>query len=134
MIICRCRGCTQASNTSILAYYSRIAFLIIRINNLSLITVADTKKRQILDKKQSKGNTRRFTYFYRTRTSGGFSHFLSNRVRGTFPRIYTDLFSRYHSPFLRLALSGEFLPAIASARGAQRSRDLRVIPRTFNSR
>src|SRR6218665_466283 len=65
--------------------------------------------------------TRRFTYFYRTRTSGGF------------PRIYTDLFSLYTRRFSD-SLSGEFLPAIASARGAQRSRDLRVIPRTFNSR
>ena len=59
--------------------------------------------------------TRCFTYFYRTRTSGGF------------PRIYTDLSYCKHSPFLRLALSGEFLPAFVSARGTQRNRDLRVI-------
>src|SRR6218665_1711433 len=62
--------------------------------------------------------TRRFTYF-----------FLSNpnqrRISAYLP-----------SPavLLTLAVPGEFLPAIASARGAQRNRDLRVIPRTFNSR
>src|SRR6218665_3697171 len=66
--------------------------------------------------------TRRFTYFYPTRTSGGF------------PRIYTVLSYCQHSPFLRLTLTGEFLPAFVSARGTQRNRDLRVIPRTFNSR
>src|SRR6218665_2492985 len=59
--------------------------------------------------------TRRFTYFYRTRTSGGF------------PRIYTDLSYCQHSPFLKLALSGEFLPAFVKARGTQRNSDLRVI-------
>src|SRR6218665_1802852 len=120
--ICRCRGCTQASYTSILGYYSLIAFLIIRINNLALITVENTQKMTDFRFKKIK------------REHSPFYLFLSNRVRGTFPRIYTDLFSLQHSPFLRLALSGEFLPAIASARGAQPSRDLRVIPRTFNSR
>src|SRR6218665_1881476 len=63
-----------------------------------------------------------------------FPYFVSNRVMGTFPRIHTDLLSRYHSSFLILALSREFLPTFVSARGTQRSRDLRVIPRTFNSR
>src|SRR6218665_383582 len=33
-----------------------------------------------------------------------------------------------------LAVSGEFLPAFVIARGTQRNRDLRVIPRTLNSR
>src|SRR6218665_1199957 len=51
--------------------------------------------------------TRRFTYFYRTRTNGGF------------PRIYTDLSYGLHSAFLRLALSGKFLPTFVSARGTR---------------
>src|SRR6218665_1097303 len=57
-----------------------------------------------------------------------FPYSVSNRVRGNFPRIYTDLFSLYHSPFLSLALSlsGEFPPAFVSEQGTQRNRDLRV--------
>src|SRR6218665_1827283 len=126
---------TVIKKTLILGYYSLIAFLIIRINNLSIIIVANTQKnRQILDKKNQKGTLAVLLIFIEHEPAEAFRIFVSNRVRGTFPRIYTDLFSLYHSPFLRLTLSGEFLPTIASARGAQRSRDLRVIPLTFNSR
>src|SRR6218665_3532467 len=102
-------------------------------------------------------------YFYRYHpllsngTRGvGLARIFRTVTMGNFPRIYsTCQLSLYHSPFysflsnpnqrrisaylhrpvvlLTLAVSGEFLPAIASARGAQRNRDLRVIPRTFNS-
>src|SRR6218665_3808624 len=87
----------------------------------------------------------------------GFARIFRTVTMGNFPRIYsTHQLSLCHSPFYiflsnpnqrrisaylhspvvlsTLAVSGEFLPAIASARGAQRNRDLRLIPRTYNSR
>src|SRR6218665_1066170 len=60
--------------------------------------------------------TRRFTYFLSNSNQRRISAYLHRPV-----------------VLLTLAVSGEFLPAIASARGAQRNRDLRVIPLTFNS-
>src|SRR6218665_478438 len=102
--------------TLILGYYSLIAFLITRIDNLLIITVANTQKRQILNKRIK-------------REHSPFYLFLSNPNQR---RISAFL----HRPvvLLTLAVSGEFLPAFVSARGTQRNRYLRVIPRTFNSR
>src|SRR6218665_1544527 len=88
----------------------------------------------------------------------GLARIFRTVTMGNFPRIYsTHQLSLCHSPFYlffllnlnqrrisaylhspvvlsTLAVSGEFLPAFVIARGTQRNRDLRVIPRTLNSR
>src|SRR6218665_3550911 len=97
------------------------------------------------------------TRCYRTDPRFGLAGIFRTVTMGNFPRIYsTHQLSLYHSPFYfflsnpnqrrisaylhrpvvlsTLAVSGEFLPEFVSARGTQRNRDLRMIPRTFNSR
>src|SRR6218665_327665 len=90
-------------------------------NNLALMAVENTQKTTDFRLKKIKREHSPFYLFYRTGSGELYPGF-------------TQTCFRFNTRRFSDSLSGEFLPAIASARGAQRSRDLRVIPRTFNSR